>query len=208
MLPLSRLTASFLCIAASAAIASSPSRANVNQGVLLLASGQSDCRAGRYADGVRKMTDAAVALQKTDASHSANRQWLPQVRSCLQSWVKHASGVCRREGTVEALLVFQTIETTMKYLAAPVAKQMAQAARQRCVEDIVKRQSKACLAEAGRSGVDGLVGLRERLKGLGVEQRLLDRLVAGTERCAAQWVKEADGRCQGSSTVEFLKEIR
>ncbi|MDY0005150.1 MAG: hypothetical protein RBU30_27875 [Polyangia bacterium] len=202
-----RLAVSMLLVAAAALLVPAIGRAKAKEGLLMMASGQEDCRAGRHAAGVKKLTDAAVLLQQADPGHAANRQWLPRVQVCLEAWVKHAQETCRREGTVEALQAFQTIETAMKYLAAPAAKRLAQVARPRCAQDIVNRQVKACLAEAGRSSVDGLVRLKERLAGLGVEKGLLGKLADGTEKCVGRWVKEADGRCVGASTVEFLKDI-
>lgn len=184
-----------------------PARASVNEGILLLAGGKADCRAKRFPSGVKKLLDSALVLQRADASHPANRQWLPQVRLCLQAWVRSTAAECRREGSAGSLETFARIERQVKYLATPVVKRLLSAEKPRCAAQIVKLQSKACLGEASRAGLDKLDALAERLRGFGVDARTVGRLTEGKAKCALQWVKDADSRCQTTPTIASMKEI-
>ncbi len=185
----------------------SVAQASLNQGLLKLASGRRDCRNKRFAAGLKKLLDSALIIQRANPKHAANRQWLPAARRCLRSWVSHTAKQCRKQGNASSLRLLLTIRKRVKYLAAPTVKRMIKSRLKPCARSVVKLRVKECLATPNRAALTQLDTLKTTLSGLKVSTKVLGRLAKGRNKCAFQWIKEAESRCSTNASVTALKEI-
>jgi hypothetical protein len=195
-------------LAAGATLAwPSVARASLSDGLAKLAAGRRDCQQKRFAAGVKKLLDSALIIQTANPRHAANRQWLPAARRCLRAWVSHTSRQCAKQGRVASLKLLLAIRGRVKYLAAPGVKRLIAARLKPCARAIVKLRAKECVETPNQEAVARLDALKATLRGLGVDAQILGRLTRERSRCAFQWIKEAESRCQTNATVAALKGI-
>lgn len=185
----------------------STAKASLNQGLLKLAAGRLDCRNKRFAAGVKKLLDSALIIQRANPRHPANRRWLPAARRCLRGWVNHTAKQCRKQGHTRSLKRMLAIQKRVKYLNAPVVKRLVRQRFKPCARAIVKLRAAECLATPNPVAIAQLDGLKTRLTALGVGGKILGRLAKGRTKCAFQWIKESESRCQTNATVQALKQI-
>jgi hypothetical protein len=185
----------------------SRARADLNEGLLTLTGGQSDCQAKRYASGVKKILDAAVTIQQADPKHAANQRWLPAVQACFGSWLQDAASRCQKEGAVSALEELRQIEQQVKYVAAPVVKKALPGKVAACIGQIAKLGVKECETSPGPKALERLDQLKEQIGKLGADGKALAPMEAGQRSCALKWAVEAESRCQTTASVEALQEI-
>ncbi|MFH2008425.1 MAG: hypothetical protein ABI333_17700 [bacterium] len=185
----------------------SAAKASLNEGLLKLVSGRADCRNKRFADGVRKLLESALIIQRASPQHPANRQWLPAVRTCLRSWVNHTAQQCKKQGRIGSLERMLRIQKKVKYLAAPMVKRMIKQRFAPCAREIVRLRTKECLENPQREALNRLDKIKEQLAAVGVDKRTLGHLSKGRSKCAFQWIKESESRCKTNATVGALKEI-
>lgn len=177
------------------------------QALLQMAAGRAACRGGRYAKGIQALLDGAVALQRANPSHPANRRWLPQVRRCLKTWIRKTGAQCRRTGDAAALDTLSRIQKTMRYLAVPGAKRLLKGVRTRCLADIVRVRARQCMQAPARPALVALGALGQTLKHHGATRPLLRRLSAGRDRCAKRWILDLESRCKTAPQVTTLREM-
>ncbi len=181
--------------------------ASLSQGLLKLAAGRRDCRAKRFAKGLKELLGSALLIQSADRRHPANRLWLPAARRCLRSWVLHTANRCKGQGQVSSLRLLLQIRNRIKYLSAPVARRMIKARLKLCARSIVRLRVKECQATPNRAALSRMDRLTRALVGLKVSSRVLARLGKGRNRCAYLWIREAGSRCKVSPSVATLREI-
>jgi hypothetical protein len=195
--------ATLLCLVAGSA----PAQANLNEGLLNLVSGKADCQGKRFAAGVKRLLEAAVQLQEADPKHPGNRQWLPEVQSCLKGWMTDAGKRCETEGKVGALEELLAIQKQIQYLNVPQVKTALPARQTACVKAIAKLSVMECDTSPGQKALAVLEAVKTQLTRLGVDPKTLPILDTGLSGCAQKWILDAESRCQSAATVGRLQEI-
>ena len=102
-----------------------------------LAHGRALCSRHEHKAGVEKIFEAAVAIQKADASHPANKKWRPQLRKCLRGWIQHLGRGCKAEK--KTLQRLEQLAEIAKQAQKVAEKRLARSEERRCRERVCHR---------------------------------------------------------------------